>query len=87
LASVIRIALVLAVVVAAAIVANVALLSVAGDSHERVGQLSPVVAASPPNSGLGATPPASRPPRPQVSRPSKAVVPARGDEDDVDADD
>ncbi len=83
----IRIVLVLAAVVAAAIAANVALLSVAAGSHDRVGQLSPVLAVSPANSGLAATPSASRPPRPQVSRPATATVPARGDEDDIDADD
>lgn len=85
----IRIVLVLAVVVAAAIVANVALLSVAAGNHERVGQLSPVVAVSPPNSGLGATPPASRPPRPQVTRPDQTTAPGRADEDgdEIDADD
>ncbi|MGH3143883.1 MAG: hypothetical protein ACRDO9_12255 [Gaiellales bacterium] len=82
----IRIVLVLAAVVAAAIAANVALLSVAAGSHDRVGQLSPVLAVSPANSGLAATPSASRPPRPQISRPATAI-PARGDEDDIDADD
>jgi hypothetical protein len=54
-ASVIRVVLILAVVVAAAIAANVALLSVAADSHERVGQLSPVLAVSPPSAPSTAT--------------------------------
>jgi hypothetical protein len=80
LASVIRIALVLAVVVAAAIAANVALLSVAAGSHERVGQLSPVLAGSPTS-----TPPVASP---SASRPDNSTVPARGDEEaEVDADD
>jgi hypothetical protein len=83
---VIRIVLVLAAVVAAAIVANVALLSVAAGSHERVGQLSPVVAVSP-ASARPATPPGSGSMRPRVPRPGKTNVPARADEDDVDADD
>jgi hypothetical protein len=82
---VIRIVLVLAVVVAAAIVANVALLSVAAGSQERVGQLSPVVAVSP-ASALPATPPDSGSMRPRVPRIDKAN-PARTDEDDMDADD
>ena len=77
----IRIVLVLAVVVAAAIVANVALLSVAAGSHERVGQLSPVVAVSP-----RSTPPVASS---SASRASNPTVPASGDEEDpeVDADD
>ncbi len=82
----IRIVLVLAVVVAAAIVANVALLSVAAGSHERVGKLSPVVAVSPPSGRPAATQAAS--PQ-QGSRPSQTTAPGRADQDrdEVDADD
>ena len=85
----IRIVLVLAVVVAAAIVANVALLSVASGSHERVGQLSPVVAVSPPSARPAATQAASRPLRPQVTRPGQTTAPGRADQDgdEIDADD
>jgi hypothetical protein len=86
---VIRIVLVLAVVVAAAIVANVALLSVATGSHERVGQLSPVVGVSSPSARPAATQAASRPLRPQVTRPDQTTPPGRADEDgdEIDADD
>jgi hypothetical protein len=83
---VIRIVLILAVVVAAAIVANVALLSVAAGSHERVGQLSPVMAVSPP-SAHPATPPDSGSMRPRAPRHGKTNIPAGTDEDDADADD
>jgi hypothetical protein len=78
----IRIALVLAVVVAAAIAANVALLSVASGSHERVGELSPVLSIS----GSDSPPLAGRP---NVSRPQGSAVPTRADENEVedDADD
>ena len=78
----IRIVLVLAVVVAAAIAANVALLSVASGSHERVGELSPVLSISAPGS-----PPTAI--RPDVSRPGKPTDPTGAGEDEVedDADD
>ena len=78
----IRVVLVLAVVVAAAITANVALLSVASGSHERVGELSPVLSISAPVS----PPPAGQS---DVSRPHETTVPTRPDEEEVedDADD
>ncbi len=84
----IRIVLVLAVVVAAAIVANVALLSVASGSHERVGQLSPVVAVSPLSARPAATQATSRPLRPQVT-PGQTTAPERADQDgdEIGADD
>lgn len=84
----IRIVLVLAVVVAAAIIANVALLSVAAGSHERVGKLSPVV-VSPSSARPAATQAASRPLRPQATRPGQTTAPGQVDQDgdEIDADD
>jgi hypothetical protein len=80
-----RIVLILAVVVAAAIAANVALLSVARGS-DPVGQLSPVLASSP-SARPVATPAVSRPDPQAADRPeAEAPAPARGDEDEDDAD-
>jgi hypothetical protein len=83
---VIRIVLLLAVVVVAAIAANVALLSVAAGSHERVGQLSPVLAVSSPGARPTATRAGSRG-RPQPPGTGKTKGSAHADEDDGEADD
>jgi hypothetical protein len=64
--SVLRIGLVVAIVVAAAIAANVALLSLATGSREPVGRLSPVVAVS---RGAPAYPAPSAPAKTQTEPP------------------
>ena len=58
----VRLFLVLAVVVVAAVATNVVLLSVATGGGEPVGRLSPVVAAHGPTTGSGTKAPRPRPP-------------------------